>query len=238
MRLQKYLAECGVASRRASEHLIQEGRVTVNGEIATLGLKIDPENDTVHFDGTLVAADAKVYIVLNKPRGVLTTSTDTHDRKTVLDCLEGVDARVFPVGRLDMDVSGTLLLTNDGELTNRLSHPRYEVDKVYSAWVKGIVKPATLKQLESGVELDDGLTAPAQVSISSTRGNTTHIRLTIHEGKKRIVKRMCAAVGHPVTSLRRISIGSIQVEALTPGQWRYLEDDEIAALYKLVGLDA
>ena len=237
MRLQKYLAECGIASRRGSEQLIQDGRVTVNDEVATLGLKIDPVSDTVLFDGDPVLADGKVYIVLNKPRGVVTTATDTHERKTVIDCLEGVDARVFPVGRLDMDVSGTLLLTNDGELTNRLSHPRYEVDKVYSAWVKGNVKPKALAQLEQGVELDDGLTAPAQVSISKTQGQKTLLRLTIHEGKKRIVKRMCAAVGHSVVSLRRISIGNIQVDDLQPGEWRHLEAEEVAALYKLVGLE-
>ena len=238
MRLQKYMAECGVASRRASEQLILEGRVTVNGAVAVLGAKIDPESDTVLFDDAPVLTEEKVYIVLNKPRGVVTTATDTHERKTVLECLEGVTARVYPVGRLDMDVSGMLLLSNDGELTNRLSHPRYEVDKVYSAWVKGMVKPAAIDLLESGVELDDGLTAPAQVSIVKSQGNTTLIRLVIHEGKKHIVKRMCKAVGHPVTSLRRISMGNIQVDDLNPGQWRYLEDEEVTALYTLVGLDA
>jgi len=227
-----------VASRRACEKLIQENRVTVNGEVAVLGTKINPETDTVLFDDTPVLINKKVYIVLNKPRGVVTTATDTHERKTVLDCLEGVEARVFPVGRLDMDVSGMLLLTNDGELTNRLSHPRYEVDKVYSAWVKGLVKSDAIALLESGVKLDDGLTAPAQVSIVKSQGNTTLIRLVIHEGKKHIVKRMCKAVGHPVTSLRRISMGNIQVDDLNPGQWRYLEDTEVAALYALVGLDA
>lgn len=227
-----------MASRRACEKLIQENRVTVNGEVAVLGTKINPETDTVLFDDTPVLINKKVYIVLNKPRGVVTTATDTHERKTVLDCLEGVEARVFPVGRLDMDVSGMLLLTNDGELTNRLSHPRYEVDKVYSAWVKGLVKSDAIALLESGVKLDDGLTAPAQVSIVKSQGNTTLIRLVIHEGKKHIVKRMCKAVGHPVTSLRRISMGNIQVDDLNPGQWRYLEDTEVAALYALVGLDA
>jgi 23S rRNA pseudouridine2605 synthase len=184
-----------------------------------------------------VLAESKVYIVLNKPRNVLTTAVDTHDRKTVLDCLEGVKERVFPVGRLDMDVSGMLLLTNDGELANRLSHPRYEVDKVYSAWVKGLMMPDTIKRLEEGVELEDGLTAPAQVTIVKTQANSTLINLVIHEGKKHIVKRMCMKVGHPISTLRRVSMGNLEVRDLSPGEWRYLEDEEIASIYKLVGLD-
>jgi 23S rRNA pseudouridine2605 synthase len=237
MRLQKYMAECGVASRRVSEQLIAEGRLQVNGEVASLGLKIDPEVDTVLFDGNLVGLDAKVYVVLNKPRGVITTATDTHDRKTVLDCLEGVEARVYPVGRLDMDVSGMLLLTNDGELANRLSHPRYEVDKVYSAWVKGLVMPDVVKQLEEGVELEDGLTAPAKVTIVKNQSNSTLIHLVIHEGKKHIVKRMCKTVGHPISSLRRVSMGNLSVSNLQPGEWRYLEADEVERLYGMVGLD-
>ena len=217
------MAECGVASRRASEQLIAEGRVTVNGEVASLGVKIDPVLDSVSFDGEVVGLDEKVYVVLNKPRGVITTATDTHERKTVLDCLDGVSERVYPVGRLDMDVSGMLLLTNDGELANRLSHPRYEVDKVYSAWVKGLVKPKSVKQLEEGVELDDGLTAPAKVTIIKSQGGKTLIQLVIHEGKKHIVKRMCAAVGHPIRSLRRVSMGNLTVSDLQAGEWRYLE---------------
>jgi 23S rRNA pseudouridine2605 synthase len=237
MRLQKYLAECSIASRRASEKLIEEGRVTVNGELAVVGQPVDPEVDAIEFDGEPVLADTKIYIVFNKPSGVVTTAKDTHDRKTVLDYLDGVSARIFPVGRLDMDVTGTLLLTNDGELTNRLSHPRYQVDKMYHAWVKGHVKPADLKRLEEGVELEDGPTAPAQASLLKTQSNTSLIRLTIHEGRKRLVKRMCAHIGHPVNKLRRVSIGNITASDLQPGEWRYLHKEEVDYLLKLTGLN-
>ena len=169
MRLQKYLAECSIASRRGSEKLIQEGRVTVDGELAHLGQTVNPDIHTVLFDGDPVVPDAKVYVLLNKPQGVITTAKDTHDRKTVIDLITGVSARIFPVGRLDMDVTGTLLLTNDGELTNRLAHPRYEVDKVYHAWVKGIVDNKTIRKLQQGVMLEDGITAPAKAKILKTQ---------------------------------------------------------------------
>ena len=238
MRLQKYLVECSIASRRGSEKLINEGRVAVNGETATVGQSVDPESDTITFNGNAVLRLSKVYVVLNKPQGIVTTAKDTHDRRTVVDLITGVSTRIFPVGRLDMDVTGTLLLTNDGELTNRITHPRYEVKKVYHAWVKGVVKPETLRKLEQGVMLDDGMTSPAKARILKTQRQTSLIELEIHEGRKRIVKRMCIAVGHPLNNLQRISIGTIDTHGLQLGEWRHLHPQEVTDLYDLVGLSA
>jgi pseudouridine synthase len=232
-RLQKYLAACGMASRRESERLIEAGRVTVNGEVAQVGSSVDPARDSVALDGRPVAEDDKVYVLLNKPRGIVTTVKDTHARETVMDCLNGVRARVFPVGRLDMDVEGALLLTNDGELANRLLHPKYEVEKVYQAWGWGEVTEETAAQLASGVPLEDGETAPGKVTILRRRPNETCLRIIIHEGRNREVKRMCIAVGHRVKSLRRIAIGGIAAGPLRPGEWRYLTQHEVASLRRL-----
>ena len=232
IRLQKYLAECGVASRRAAERLIEAQRVTVNGECASVGRSIDPGHDEITVDGAPVVLDDKVYVLLNKPAGVVTTSKDTHGRKTVLQLLRGVETRVFPVGRLDMDVEGVLLLTNDGELSNRLLHPRYAVEKVYRAWVYGEMDDPTARKLEQGVLLEDGKTAPAKVRILRKNENRTLIRLTLREGRKREVKRMLAAVRHPVKSLRRVSFARLEARNLRPGEWRYLEAHEVTALLK------
>ena len=236
VRLQKYLASCGIASRRGSEKLIEAGHVKVNGKVARVGETVEPSLDTVTLDGRAVAQEQNVYIVYNKPKGVVTTAKDTHNRQTVIDALSGVDARVFPVGRLDMDVQGALLLTNDGELAYRLAHPKHEVDKVYLAWVHGRMTPETAAGLEQGVQLEDGMTAPASVVILNVGDRTTLIRLTLHEGRRREVKRMCAAVGHPVQDLQRISFGGVHVKGLKPGEWRRLHDQEIAALRSRAGL--
>lgn len=238
VRLQKYLAECGVASRRACEELIAAKRVRVNGEIAEIGRTIDPAADTVEVDGRTIAQDQKIYIVLNKPAGTVTTASDTHGRKTVLDCVRGVSARVFPVGRLDMDVEGVLLLTNDGELAHRLIHPSFEVKKIYQAWVRGHFAPEAGQRLEQGVLLDDGMTAPAQVEVLRRSQNSTLIQLTIHEGRKREVKRMCAAVGHPVRHLQRVAFGELRANGLRPGEWRYLTPGEIQVLRDHAGLNS
>lgn len=228
--MQKFLAECGVASRREAETYIAAGRVRVNSQVAAVGDKVDPTADTIELDGAQVSRDRKVYVVLHKPKGVVTSAKDTHKRRTVLDCLDGVTARVFPVGRLDMDVTGALLLTNDGEMAHRLAHPKFQVDKVYVAWVEGRVTPATARALSEGIELEDGPTAPAKVTILKATGDSSRIRLVIHEGRKRLVKRMCAAVGHPVRDLRRLAMGPIRADGLIPGEWRYLSDEEIASL--------
>jgi len=183
-----------------------------------------------------VREEVPVYLVLNKPAGIVTSAKDPHGRKTVLECLDGVKARVFPVGRLDVDVEGALIVTNDGELAYRLTHPKYEVDKVYLALVCGEPTPEAIAQLESGVPLEDGTTAPAKVRALNTRNGMALLRLVLHEGRKREVKRMCAAVGHPVRALRRIAIAGIHVKGLRPGEWRYLSPEEVASLHKQAGL--
>lgn len=238
-RLQKYLSASGVASRRAAEQLIVEGRVRVNGRTAQVGESIDPASDRVEVDGRPVQPeDRKVYILLNKPRGTITSAKDTHGRDTVLDRVSAVGERVFPVGRLDLDVEGALLLTNDGELAFRLTHPSYEVDKVYLAWVKGIVTPETAARLRAGVVLDDGKTAPAKVIVLRSGARATMIQITLHEGRKREVKRMCAAVGHPVRELQRVAFANLRLGELKPGEWRHLTPQEVEKLKHLVGLDS
>lgn len=235
-RLQKYLAACGVASRRAAEVLIADGRVTVNGEVAQIGCKVDPAADTILLDGQPVGAEAPVYILLHKPQNTVTTAKDTHGRKTVLDCLADVSARVYPVGRLDRDVGGVLLLTNDGELANRLIHPRYQIPKVYLAWVWGRVGAEAVARLEAGVELDDGVTAPAKARVMKCTTKQSLVRLQIREGKKREVKRMCKAVGHPVAGLTRVAFCGITVGDLKPGEWRHLTAAEVGMLRAKTGL--
>lgn len=236
MRLQQYLARCGVASRRAAEKLIEEGRIEVNGRVAALGESVNPATDVVTHNGRRLREERFVYILLNKARNVVTTATDTHGRPTVLDGLHGVPARVFPVGRLDMDVQGALLLTNDGELAYRLMHPRFETPKVYLAKVRGRVLPETIARLERGILLDDGPAAPAQAAIVHAGEQTTTLRLTLHEGRKHEVKRMCEAAGHRVVELRRASFAGITTRGLRPGQWRYLSGEEVAALRRMTGM--
>lgn len=236
VRLQKYLAGCGVASRRASEQLIEAGRVTVNGAVAQLGVSIDPETDSVCVDGQSVGEDRPVYVLLHKPAGVICSASDTHGRKTVVDCVQGVGARVYPVGRLDLDVSGVLLLTNDGELSHRLLHPSYGAKKIYHAQVRGTVAPETLTRFTEGIALEDGLTAPAQARIIKRAPQRTTLELTLHEGRKREVKRMCAAVGHSVVRLERIAFAGLRAHGLEPGQWRLLTAQEAAVLRKHAGL--
>lgn len=237
-RLNRFLARAGVASRRASDQLIQDGKVTVNGEVVTHpGTRVDPDVDVVTCAGkvaTLVATST--YILLNKPAGYLVSASDPHHPKTVLDLLKGIDARVFPVGRLDLDTQGVLLLTDDGDLSYRLTHPRYEVEKVYRAVVRGRPSAEALGKLAKGVKLEDGITAPAKVKLLRQQGANAAIELTLHEGRKRQVKLMCAAVGHRVLELTRIVFGGLNVSNLKLGQWRYLSDQEVASLKNRVGL--
>lgn len=235
VRLQKYLAECGIASRRASEQLITQGRVRVNGSQAKLGMTIDPGRDSVEVDGEPVQPDRKVYVLLNKPRGVITSAKDTHDRPTVLDCLNGINARLFPVGRLDKETEGALLLTNDGELAYQLLHPKFGIPKVYLAGVRGRVEDDTVQHLRDGVDLEDGRTAPAEVAIEKYLETETLLRITIHEGKKREVRRMCKAVGHPVRSLQRLAFANLRTEGLAPGGWRHLDESELQELRDVAG---
>jgi 23S rRNA pseudouridine2605 synthase len=213
------------------EDLIAEGRVTVNGEVAVLGRRIDADADVVEVDGHLVPVrPGLVHYLLNKPGGVVTTARDTHGRTTVVDLVPG-EPRVFPVGRLDADTEGLLLLTNDGELAHRLTHPSFGVDKEYLAHVAGVPSAAALRRLRQGVELDDGPTAPAKVSQPAPGV----LRITIHEGRNRQIRRMCEAVGHPVERLVRVRIGSLRDQRLKPGQWRALSTEEVKALSEAIG---
>jgi 23S rRNA pseudouridine2605 synthase len=230
-RLQKVLAAAGLGSRRTCEDLIAGGRVTVNGQTARLGRRIDPEHDEVVVDGTPVGLrSGMVHYLLNKPRGVVTTADDPQGRPTVLGLVPD-EPRVFPVGRLDMDTEGLLLITNDGDLAHRLTHPSFGVEKEYIAHVEGEPSRRSVRQLREGVELDDGVTAPAQASLVSP----SIVRLVIHEGRNRQVRRMCEAIGHPVQRLVRTRIGTLADRKLKPGAWRSLTNDELRALERAVG---
>lgn len=229
-RLQKVLARAGIASRRRSEELIVAGRVTVDGRPAELGQRIDPARAEVVVDGVPVGvAPGLVYYLLNKERGVVTTADDPQGRPTVVGRVPA-EPRVYPVGRLDLDTEGLLLLTNDGPLTHRLTHPSYGVEKEYLVHVEGRPSRQAVRRLREGVELDDGLTAPAEASLLEP----SVLRLTIHEGRNRQVRRMCEAVGHPVRRLVRVRIGPIADRSLAPGEWRELTTDEVRALERAV----
>lgn len=231
-RLQKVLAVRGWGSRRVCEDLIASGRVTVNGEVAVLGRRVDPDVDRVEVDGVPIGVrPGLVYYLLNKPVGVVTTASDPQGRRTVVE-LVPAEPRVYPVGRLDVTTEGLLLLTNDGDLAQRLTHPSHGVEKEYLAEVEGgAVAQGKLRALREGIELDDGMTAPAQVSQPSPGV----LRLTIHEGRNRQVRRMCDAIGHPVRRLVRVRIGTLQDRTLRPGQWRELDQRELKALIEAVG---
>jgi 23S rRNA pseudouridine2605 synthase len=227
VRLNAYLARTGVASRRGADELIKRGRIRVNGVTAGLSTYVK-EGDVVDLDGRLLLPQALAYVLLHKPAGVVTTASDPHGRPTVVGLVEH-ESRVVPVGRLDADTTGALLLTNDGELAHRIAHPRYEVDKVYEAEVEGEPSDEALAALERGVELDDGPSAPAR----ARRLGPSTIELSIHEGRKHQVKRMLEAVGHPVTRLHRSRYAGLTTEGLEPGQWRELSAAEVAALIQL-----
>jgi 23S rRNA pseudouridine2605 synthase len=227
MRLNAYLARTGVASRRGADELIKTGRVRVNGVRGELNTFVQ-EGDVVDLDGRLLVPQALAYVLLHKPAGVVTTARDPQGRPTVVDLVEH-ESRVVPVGRLDADTTGALLLTNDGELAHRLAHPHYEVEKVYEAEVEGEPSADAVARLERGVKLDDGQTAPARFR----RLGPSRIELSIHEGRKHQVKRMLEAVGHPVLRLHRSRYAGLGIEGVEPGQWRELTEDEVASLHEL-----
>ena len=220
IRLQKVLASAGIASRRASEILIEEGRVEVNGKVVVeQGLRVNPETDHIRVDGARIPPPRRhMYLVLNKPRGVVSTMDDPEGRPTLTDYLPRTKERLFHVGRLDTDTEGLLVLTNDGEFANRLSHPRYEVRKTYSVQVAGEMENKTLKRLEKGVTLDDGPVRPDQVKLVQRGQNKTLLTVSLHEGRNRIVRRMFDAVGHPVDRLSRIAVGLIRIGNLPLGR--------------------
>jgi pseudouridine synthase len=228
VRLNAYLARAGVASRRKADELIKAGRVTVNGEPGQLNTFVE-SRDRVELDGEPLARQPLTYVLLHKPAGVVTTARDPHGRPTVVELVADSETRVVPVGRLDADTTGALLLTNDGELAHRLAHPRYEVEKVYVAEVEGEPSDEALARLEQGVELDDGPTAPAK----ATRLGPNKIELAIQEGRKHQVKRMLAAVGYPVSRLHRSRYAGLTLNELDPGAWRELEPGEVARLRSL-----
>lgn len=238
IRLNKFLSQAGVVSRREADRLITEGRIQVNDRLALdLGHKIDPERDVVSVDGRKIKETKKlVYALVNKPSGYLVTLKDPFRRPTVRDLLPASLGRLFPVGRLDYDSEGLLLLTNDGELAFRLSHPRFEVEKAYLVKVKGEPGLESLRRLEKGVFLDGQKTAPAKVTVLAHNPKSSLLRLEIHEGRKREIRRMCRAVGHEVLELKRIGFAGLSLKNLKPGRWRTLEPSEIRRLRKLVKL--
>jgi pseudouridine synthase len=233
-RLQKILSQAGVASRRASEQLMLEGRVTVNGTtVRELGTKADALSDDIRVDGRRVkVVQRRRYILLNKPRGYVTTRSDPQRRPTVIDLLAGVHEYVYPVGRLDFDSEGLLLLTNDGDLAARLSHPRHGIARVYEAQVLGRPDAHDVQRLSRGVMIDGRRAEAAEVKLLPQRreADTSTLVITVHEGRNRQVRKMCDAIGHPVERLRRVAIGPLRDARLKPGQWRELQDDEVRRL--------
>jgi len=238
MRLQKFMADAGVASRRKCEEFIAAGLVFVNGEPASLGTCVEPETDEIIFQGErLKAAQRHSILAFNKPAGVVCTSNDPEGRKTVVDYFKDFPERLYNVGRLDFDSEGLIFMSNDGELSNRLMHPSFEIEKVYHVVCDGLLTDGEKRRLESGVYLSDGRTAPARVSeLRRLKNGNTAFEITIHEGKNRQVRRMLEAVGHATLLLRRVRIGNISLGELPLGQWRYLTEDELAALRKLLEL--
>jgi len=238
VRLSKYLSMCGVTSRRGAEVLITQKRVTLNDiAVEKVGILVDETSDIVKVDGTTVTpVTEKVYIVLNKPRYVMTTLHDPFKRRTVCYYLRNLKNRVYPIGRLDFDTEGALLLCNDGDLTFRLSHPKYQVEKIYEAIVDGRFSRKDSMVIRGGVRLEDGAMGRAQVDILGYGRKVTHLKLTLTEGRKREVKQLCKSVGHPVKKLRRVAFAGITVKDLPTGAWRHLDKVEISRLKSLVGL--
>ncbi len=234
MRLQKFLSETGVASRRKAEEMIIEGRVAVNGKPAQLGMKVDPAKDFIKVDGKPVTRSGpKLYFAFHKPRAVMSTLEDPQGRPTVKDFLHGIKQRVYPVGRLDYHSEGLLLITNDGEFANMVLHPTRKIPKTYEVKVKGIVEEENLEKLRGGIKLEDGITQPAKVSqIGKTEAGNSWVEITIHEGRKRQVRRMFDRVGHPVLKLKRTSVGGVKLGALAPGALRPLSPLEVERIVK------
>lgn len=232
-RIQKYIARCGITSRRKAEELVLQGKVKVNGKIINDIITIDTESDVVEVDGKVIKPEEnKVYIILNKPTGYITSAKDQFGRKTVLDLID-VKERIFPVGRLDYDTSGLLILTNDGEVANKLMHPSKEIDKVYVAEVEGVPTKEEMERFKRGLKIDDYITAPAKIRLLKQMGKTSVVEVIIHEGRNRQVRKMCSAIGHKVLKLKRIKIGKIELGNLKVGEWRHLNSKEVDYLKSL-----
>ena len=234
MRINKYIALCGVASRRKAEELILAGKIKVNDNIVTeLSYQVDEENDVVKVDDKIIKEENKlVYILLNKPEVYITTVKDQFDRESVLDLVTDIKERVYPIGRLDYETSGLLLLTNDGDLTYKLTHPKHEVDKTYVARVKGKLTPDEIKMFKSGLKIEDYVTAPAKLKVIryDEKTNVSLLEIKIHEGKNRQVRKMCKAINHPVLRLKRTAMGKIRIGECEIGKYRYLTEDEVKYL--------
>ena len=232
-RLQKYLAECGIASRRKCEEYILQGKVKVNNNLVTeLGTKINPQKDIVAFEGKEIKREnKKIYILLNKPIGYVTTAEEQFGRDKVLDLVK-VKERIVPVGRLDMYTSGALILTNDGDFVYKVTHPKHEITKTYTVTLKGIVNKTEVEQLRKGVKIEDYITKPAKVKILKTdeERDISRLEITIHEGKNRQIRKMCESIGKKVLALHRSKIGNIDVKSIKIGEWRYLKDSEVKEL--------
>ena len=234
IRLQKYLADAGIMSRRAAEEEIKNGNVSINGHVAELGAKVDPRNDVISYRGKRIRYEKKeyTYIMMNKPRGYLCSTTDDRGRKCVTDLLDGVNARVYPVGRLDLVSEGILLLTDDGELKNRLTHPKHTIGKVYRVKVAGKVSDEQMEILSSELVIDGYKIQPVTVTISSEDDSGTVLKMTLFEGRNRQIRKMCEAAGLTIKRLSRVSIGNLKLDGLPVGKWRYLEQSEVDYLYK------
>ncbi|WP_094602816.1 Ribosomal large subunit pseudouridine synthase B [Sporomusa silvacetica DSM 10669] len=235
-RLQKVIAQAGIASRRDAEELIKAGRVTVNNKVVTeLGTKVEPKRDRIAVDNKLIKAEKYLYILLNKPKGVITALEDPQGRKTVTDLVANIPERIYPVGRLDYNTEGLLIMTNDGDLTNTLTHPSHEIAKTYLAKVQGYPPEEKLDKLRVGIKLEDGVTAPAKINIIAIdqEKELTTLEIVIYEGKNREIRRMCEAIGYPVKNLKRIQIAFLTLEGLRRGQYRQLLAGEVEELKKL-----
>ena len=234
VKLQKFIADAGLMSRRAAEAEIEAGNVAVNGHVATVGTKVDPRADHITYKGKVIRFERRkhIYIMMNKPRGYLSTTSDDRGRKCVTDLLEGVDARVYPVGRLDMISEGMLLLTDDGVLKNRLTHPSHTIGKVYRVKVAGAVSESQHEHLSSPMEIDGYTIKPVDVVIAGEDESGTVLKMTLFEGRNRQIRKMCEQAGLTVKRLSRVSIGNLKLDGLAVGKWRYLEDSEVEYLYK------
>lgn len=232
-RLQKYMASCGIASRRKCEDIILDGRVMVNGAIVNkLGFKVDISKDTVKVDGKIIKQEErKVYIALNKPEGIICSANDDRNRKTVIDIVN-IKERIYPVGRLDYDTSGLIILTNDGEVYNKIVHPKYEKEKTYVAEIVGKFNEDQLDKFRTGIDIGDYVTSRATAREIKEYRNTSIVEIKIHEGKNRQVRRMCETLGHPVVTLKRVAIGNLKLGNLKLGEWIYLEKDRIYNIFK------
>lgn len=233
VRLQKYLADSGIASRRKAEELIAHGRVSVDGIVITeMGCKIDPARQVIRFDNTIVKEKPKhIYILLNKPKGYVTTLSDPQGRPIVTSLLKNINTRVFPVGRLDIDTEGALILTNDGDLAQKIQHPSHETNKTYEVLAKGIIKTGTIRSLEKGIIVDGRKTWPAAITQIRKQEFQTKLLVTIHEGRKRQVRKMFQTVGHPVVNLKRVAYGRLQLGNLQSGSYRFLSPDDLKKIY-------